>query len=81
MYNAASGMQQVASKRGVASQNETVEISPRTFKIFFPSQQTVQRSLGGPGYPFPPCLNLPTPYSHLLMLTLRAYTVPEGRFV
>jgi hypothetical protein len=48
MYNAASGIQQGPSQRGTAQNNATVEISPRRFKIFFPSQQTVRQSRGGP---------------------------------
>lgn len=53
MYQAASGIQQEPSKRG--SQMEKVDVTAKgskKFKIFFPSERTVQQSRGGAGYPF-----------------------------
>jgi hypothetical protein len=55
MYRAASGIQQEPAKRGPRA-NE-VEVTSRDsikFKIFFPTQKTVQQSRGGAGYPSRP---------------------------
>ena len=65
MYQAASGIQQEPIKRG--SQIEKVDVTAKgskKFKIFFPSQQTVQQSRGGAGYLFPHIL--PTKFANKL---------------
>jgi hypothetical protein len=58
MYRAASGIQQEPAKRG--PRTDEVEVTSRDspkFKIFFPSQKTVQQSRGGAGYPSRPNLS------------------------
>jgi hypothetical protein len=50
MYSAASGILQDAASKKVRTQNDTSFEDDSRFKIFFPSEKTVNQSRGGPGY-------------------------------
>jgi hypothetical protein len=53
MYRAASGIQQEPTARGGrADQVQVTGRDANKFKIFFPSEQTLQKSRGGAGYVF-----------------------------
>jgi hypothetical protein len=54
MYRAASGDQQEAAKRGVRADIPITAADSSKFKVFFPSQRTLEQSRGGARYPLPP---------------------------
>jgi hypothetical protein len=50
MYIAASGGQQQPTKRGSHPETQITAADKSKFKIFFPSQQTLEQSRGGARY-------------------------------